>query len=151
MASGWTNKGKYNALRVWLCNLDAPTANYYMALFTSATTPNVDHNTFSELTQINTGNGYNTGGYQLNRDGTDFVVTEDDSNDRADVDIKDISWTAAGGPIPNGGSGARWACLTDDNATEASRILIAWFDLSEDRSVSTGQSLTLQNCTLRIT
>ncbi|NIO11573.1 MAG: hypothetical protein GTO40_27565 [Deltaproteobacteria bacterium] len=150
MASGWTNKGKYNAMRVWLSNLDEPT-NFYMALCTSTTTPNVDHNTMSDLTQINTGNGYADGGYSLTRDGTDFVVTEDDTNDRAEVDIKDIAWTAAGGPIPSSGSGARWALLTDDNATVANRILIAWFDLSEDRSVSTGQTLTLQDCTMRIT
>ena len=133
MASLVTNKGKYKILGWAFVNSTIPT-NFYLALFTSATAPTVDINTFSELTQINTGNGYTTGGYSLSPGATDFDVwTEDDSNDWALVQLKDIVWTATG-DLPNGGDGARYACLTDDNGTEASREIYASFDLVSDRS-----------------
>lgn len=151
MASGWTNKGKYSVLG-WVYRADAEPTNFYMALFTSAVAPTVDINTFSELTQINTGNGYTTGGYQLVAGSTDWDVhTEDDTNDWALVQNKDIVWTAAGGSIPNGGNGASWACLTDDNATEADRLILHWFDLVSPRTVSDTQTLTLQDCEYKIT
>jgi len=124
-----------------------------MALATSAVAPTADTNTWSELTQIATGNGYTTGGYSLSRNATDFDVgpTEVDASDYAYIQIKDIVWTASGGNLPASGNGARYAVLTDDNVTEGSRDVLAFFDLSSDRTVSTGQTLTLQNCELRLT
>jgi hypothetical protein len=38
--------------------------------------------------------------------------------------------------------------LTDDNATVANREIIAYWDLTSPRSVSDGQTLTLQDCQL---
>ncbi|MCH9050619.1 MAG: hypothetical protein IIA72_06005 [Proteobacteria bacterium] len=148
--AGWTNKGKFSALDAYMRNAGAPT-NFNIALFTSATTPTADTNLVSDLTQIATGNGYADGGLAVNRNATDFdVLTEDDTNDRGLVQIKDIVWTAAGGPIPASGGGARWAALTDDNATVASREVYFYWNLVSDRSVSDGQTLTLQDCEIRI-
>lgn len=151
MASGWTNKGKYHVHNVTWRNGTEPT-NYYLALVTSATAPTADTNTLSQLTEITAGNGYTTGGYQLARNSTDFdVLTEDDSGDTAYIQLKDIVWTASGGSLPGSGNGARYAVLTDDNGTVGSREVYAWFDLVSDRSVSVGQTLTLQDCQLTIT
>lgn len=151
MASGWTNKGKYSVLG-WVYRADTEPTNFYMALFTSAVSPTVDINTFSELTQIVAGNGYTTGGYQLTAGSTDWDVhTEDDTNDWALVQNKDIVWTASGGSIPLSGDGARWACLTDDNVTEGDRLILHWFDLVSDRTVSDTQTLTLQDCEYKVT
>lgn len=148
--AGWTNKGKYKILG-WALRGETPPTNLYVALVTSATAPSADLNTLSELTEIAAGNGYTTGGYQLSRNSTDFDVwTEDDANDRGLVQIKDIVWTASGGPIPASGSGARYAVLTDDNATIGSREVYIYWDLVSDRQVSDGQSLTLQDCETRI-
>lgn len=61
------------------------------------------------------------------------------------VQIKDVSWTASGGSIPSSGSGARYAVLTDDNATVGNREVLAYWDLTSDRTVSDGQTLTLQD------
>jgi hypothetical protein len=122
-----------------------------MALCTSATTPTADTNTLSEMTQIASGNGYTTNGIQLTPNATDFdVFTEDDTNDRALIQIKDLVWTASGGNLPASGNGARWAVLTDDNATAGSRQIEDWFDLVSDRTVSDTQTLTLQNCEKRL-
>jgi hypothetical protein len=77
-------------------------------------------------------------------------LTEDDTNDRGLVQVKDIAWTASGGSIPASGNGARYAVLTDDNGTVGSREVYAYWDLTADRTVSVGQTLTLQNLELRL-
>jgi hypothetical protein len=148
--AGFTNKFKNELLDQVLRRSTLPT-NYYVALVTSAVAPAADTNTLSELTEITAGNGYTTGGYQLTPNSTDFdTSTEDDTNDRGFIQLKDITWTASGGSIPASGSGARYAVLTDDNATVGSRKVLLYWDLGADRSVSTGQSLTLQNCEARL-
>jgi len=150
MAGVVTNRGKYRLLNVFFRDGTEPT-NLYVFLATSAGTPTADTNTKSELTEIAAGNGYTAGGISLGRNATDFdVLTEDDTNDRAFVQARDLVFTASGGPIPASGGGARWAGLTDDNATVGSRDVIAAWDLVEDRSVSSGQDLTLQNCEFRL-
>lgn len=149
--AGWTNKGKMSILEAYFRNTGAPT-NFYVALLTSATSPTQDTNTMADHTQIATGNGYADGGFSLTRNATDFdVLNEDDTNDRGDIQIKDVVWNASGGPIPSSGNGARWAVLTDDNVTVSAREIYAYWDLVSDRSVSDGQSLTLQNLELRLT
>ncbi|MGA2669955.1 MAG: hypothetical protein ABSF21_00840 [Dehalococcoidia bacterium] len=151
MAVGWTNRGKY-LLMGYLFRASALPANLYVALVTSATAPTADTNTLSQLTEIAAGNGYTTGGYQLTENATDFDVwSEDDTSDLSKIQLKDIVWTASGGPIPASGNGARYAVLTDYNATVGSRQVIAYWDLASDRTVSSGQTLTLQDCELRIT
>lgn len=148
--AGWTNKGKAAIMDSYFRATGTPT-NFYVALVTSAVAPGPDTDTLSDLTQIATGNGYTDGGYQLSRNDTDFdTLTEDDSNDRGEIQVKDVVWTASGGSIPDSGDGARYAVLTDDNATVANREVLAYWDLSSDRSVSDGQTLTLQDLTLRI-
>jgi hypothetical protein len=128
---GWTNRGKYNQLGQYYRGETKPT-NLYGFLATSAAAPTADTNLKSELTEIAAGHGYTV-------------------NDRALVMLKDISWIASGGPIPASGGGARWFNLTDDNATPANRNVYHYFDLTSDRSVVDGQTLTLQNCELRLT
>lgn len=151
MASGWTNKGKAHVLGIVFRNVSEKT-NYYVALVTSATAPDADTNTLSQLTEIANGNGYTTGGYQLTPNSTDFdTLTEDDTANSGIVQIKDIVWTASGGSIPASGSGARYAVLIDDNVTVGSREVYAWWDLTSDRTVSTGQTITLQNLELNVT
>ena len=149
--AGFTNKGKWRMAEAVFQGASLPT-NFYVALVTSAVAPSADLNTLSELTEIAAGNGYTSGGYQLTPGATDFDTAdgEDDSNDRGYIQIKDIQWTASGGPIPASGNGARYAVLTDDNGTVASREVYAYWDLSSDRSVSSGQTLTLQDLELRL-
>jgi len=148
--AGWTNKGKMSILDAYFRNAGAPT-NFYVALITNTTVPTADTNTFSDLTEIAAGNGYTTGGYSLTKNSTDFdTLTESDGDDRGLIQIKDVAWVAAGGPIPSSGSGASYAVLLDDNATVANREVIAYWSLTTARSVSTGQTLTLQDLELRL-
>jgi len=143
--AGFTNRGLYLMLG-WVFRGDTIPTNFYVGLVTSATAPGDDINTFSELTEIAAGNGYTTGGYQLTPGATDFDVhSEDDTSNYAYVQIKDVVWTASGGSIPGSGNGARYAVLLDDNGTVANRQVIAWWDLTSDRTVSVGQALTLED------
>lgn len=148
--AGWTNRGKQAILDAYFRATGTPT-NFYVALVTSASTPDADTNTLSDLTEIAAGNGYTTGGYQLSRNSTDFdTLTEDDSGDKALIQIKDVVWTASGGSIPDSGDGARYAVLTDDNGTIADREVLAYWDLSSDRSVSDGHDMTLEDLELQL-
>ena len=149
--AGFTNRGKYLLLEELFRNPTEVT-NFYVILFTSATAPTADSNTVADHTQIATGNGYTDGGYSLTRNSTDFdVLTEDDTADVGFIQIKDVVWTATTGSLPSAGGGARYAALTTDEATVSTRQIICWWDLVSDRSVSVGQTLTLQNCELRLT
>ena len=87
----------------------------------------------------------------LTKNSTDFdVLTEDDGNDRGLIQVKDVVWTASGGSIPDAGDGARYAMLTDDDGTIANREAYQYWDLASNRTVSDGQTLTLQNLEIRI-
>jgi len=144
MASGVTNRGKYTILQFFR-DTGLPT-NFYVALITVDNVPDADDNLMSDLTEITAGNGYTTGGYSLDPNATDFdVLTEDDANDKALIQIKDVQWTAAGGTIPSAGNDARYAVLTDDNATVADREVYVWWDLVSGRSIASGDALILQD------
>jgi len=150
--AGITNRGKYKLLNYYFRRQGTLPTNFYITLATSAVAPTADTNTLSELTQIASGNGFTTNGQSLTPGTTDFdVMTEDDTNDKAVLQLKDIVWTASGGSMPGSGSGARYAPLTDDNATAGSRDVIAWWDLVSDRVISDTQTLTLQNCEIDLT
>jgi len=147
----WTNRGKKLALG-WAFRGETIPTNFYIGLATSATAPTVDMNTVTEVTEIAAGNGYTTGGLQLTPNATDFDTwAQDNANNRGTLEIKDAVWTAAGGTIPSAGDGARYALLLDDDGTVGSRQIIMFWDLTSDRSVSDGQTLTLVNTTMRLT
>lgn len=149
--AGFTNRGKKLMLDSFIRGVAAP-ATLYMALVTSATAPTADTNTLSDLTEIAAGNGYTAGGMAVARNATDWPTsTEDDSGDLAKVIAKNLVWTATTANLPASGNGARYAVLLDDNATVGSRQVIAYFDLAADRTVSVGQTLTLQGCELDLT
>lgn len=147
----WTNRGAYLILGTYFRGATAPTA-FYAALYTSAIAPDQDRNTNADMTEIAAGNGYTSGGASVARSAAGFdVYTEDDTNNRALVQCADIVWTASGGSLPATGGGARYLGLTDDNATVSARQIVGIFDLVSDRSVSSGQSLTIQDAEFRLT
>lgn len=133
--AGFTNKGKAKLLRNFF-HSETPPTNLYVYLVTSTTAPTPDLNTLSQLSEISeTGKEVS-----LSLNTTDFDTnvanSEDDTNDKGVMQIKDCSYA---GPVTN----ARYAVLTDDNATEADREVYCYWDLGSNRSVSTGQTLTL--------
>ena len=152
--AGWTNQGKYKALD-WIFRGTALPSNFYIALVTSTASLTADTSVISQVTQIDSGNGYDDGGISLDLNSTDFdVLSLDNTNDRAAIQIKDISWVASG-TLPNSagalaGAGALYAVLTDDNATVASREALYYWSLSSARTVTDARSLTIRNLEIRI-
>ena len=146
--AGFTNRGKKNVLDAVFKGVSLPT-NFYLHLVSD--TPNADTNTLGDLTEVPQSNGYTP--TSLNKDATDFDTgaTEDDSSDYAYIRIKDITWTASGGNVPASGTGALYCVLADDNATESSREIWAYWSLGSARTISDTQDLTLQDLELRLT
>ncbi len=139
-----TNRGMYRLARIALANTSVPTV-FYLALVTSGNVPTRSTNTFSELTEIATGNGYTTGGISVARNTTDWdTSTENDSTNTLTILLKDETWTASAGTLPSSGTAA-YVILTDDNVTIASREVIAYHSLGGDISVGSGQPLTISD------
>lgn len=150
--AGMTNRGKKLLLDYYFRRQGTLPAKFYIALVTSATAPTADTNILSDLTEIAAGNGYASGGYGLDPNTTDFdAMTEDDSGDKAILQMLDVEWTAAGGSIPGSGNGARYAVLTDDNATVGSRQVYCFWSLASDRSVGSGAKLKLVDLAIELT
>jgi len=149
--AGWTNRIKYNALN-WIYEgqeANVP-SSFFMVLYTSETAPTQDANLIGDASEITAGNGYTAGGSELTA-GTDFdSLTEDDNNDKAYVQIVDVTWTASGGSIPASGGAAAYAGLTDNNSTTANRELYHYWSLGDDYSVSDGQKITIQDAQIEI-
>ncbi|RIK31151.1 MAG: hypothetical protein DCC56_02890 [Anaerolineae bacterium] len=150
--AGMTNRGKKLLFDYYFRRQGSLPTKFYIALVTSATAPTPDTNLLSDLTQIAVGNGYADGGYEISPNTTDFdMMIEDDSNDKSILMIKDIIWTASGGALPASGNGARYAVLTTDEGTIANRQVIAYWDLSLDRSVNSGVQLQLKDLEIDLT
>lgn len=145
--AGWTNRGKYKVLG-WSLRQETMETNLYVALVKS--TPDCDDNLMSDLTEIAAGNGYTAGGFQLTPNSTDFDTwTEDDSGDKGLVKIKNVYWTASGGPIPSDSNDATYAVLTDDNATVANREVYHYWNIT-DSTVLDGAILQLEDLEISI-
>jgi len=149
---GWTNRGKYANLNSWLRATGTPAA-CYVALLTAASAPGPDTNLMSDHTELGAGNGYVAGGIIIARTAVGFdSLVEDDVNDRAEIQVKDITWTAVGGPIPAAGAGATYAVLTDDAGVVANREIYHYWTLAgAPITLLVGESLTLQDLEMRET
>lgn len=142
------NKLKLRILDSYFRGATLP-SNFYIALVTD--TPTADTNTFGELSEMSAGNGYTSGGIQLAPNSTDFdSLIEDDTNDRANLQIKDIEWTASGGTIPSTGSVPTYAVMIGDNATVANREVFTFWDISTVTVSNDGDILSLQDLELRL-
>ena len=162
MASGITNKGKAWILETAFrkqMNGGTPSDTMYIALIKDDNVPNADDTTWNDLngTEIAAGNGYTAGGISLTRGTTDFdVVISDadaDTNNYGYIQLKNIEWTATG-TFPSSGDGASYAVLMDNAGSSADATgnkLIAWFDLGGERTLSSGQKLSLQDLEIRLT
>lgn len=147
--SGWTNAHKANILRQVYQRTTLPT-KLYIALVTSDEVPDEDTNVFGDLTEIDDGNGYVAGGFELTPGDTDFdYVEEDDTGNLGRVQVKDVEWTADGGPIPVTGTAA-YAVMTDDNVTPANRKILHYWSLGGERSVQDGSPFRLINLEMRL-
>jgi hypothetical protein len=133
----------------WLGTV-SPSSYYVMLVTDIASTLTTCTNAASELSEIPSGNGYNSPGASIFRSASDMdVSTEDDGSNIWQFQLADVAWTATGGNIPASGNGANAAVLV--TASGGLRDVMCWWDLVSNRTVSDGQTLTLQDCELQIT
>lgn len=143
MAGTPTKRGILRQEQAWRQGATPP-AQFFVALVTAAVTPTVDTALLGSLTEIAVGNGYVAGGYAVPRSATGWPSVSVVGSLIQSV-LKDIAVTAAGGPIPASGAGARWAVLTDANGTLANREVFEIYDLGSPVTVSDGQTATLSD------
>lgn len=140
---GVTNRGKTLQFD-WVYRAVPLPSNFYLALVTAAIPPTAATTTLGQLTEIAAGNGYTTGGVALTPGTTDFDGNvQNDTANRAELHLRQIVWTAAGGSIPASGDGARYAVQTTDEGVVANRQVMCWWDLGSPRSALDGQLLPL--------
>ena len=90
--------------------------------------------------EIPTGNGYSQNGVLL----TGQTVTEDDTNNRAEMTCNNIDFSASGGAVgPTPG-----VILYDDTVSE--KTIIGYLDFGGDQTIADGNKLRLQNVRIRI-
>ena len=145
--AGLTNRGKDLILDMAFRAQNEPT-NYYLHLLASGATVNADTNVWSDVSSNEvSGGGY--GEATLARGTVDFdVISENDSSDRGEVQLADVSWTAAGSSIV-----ARYAVLTDDTGGtggHATNNVICYWDFGSPQTAADGDTLTLADFAIRI-
>ena len=147
--TGITNRGKRRLLE-WPFNALALPVNFYAALFTAATAPTATTSTRAALTEIAAGNGYTACGIALSKNTTDFPgITQDDTNNKGKVLVRNLTWTAAGGDLPINDVGARYMCLC--TGTAGTDDIIAFWDLGAARVVTATQALQVNAAELDLT
>lgn len=153
MVSGVYNEGARTILGIAFQADAVAGTNFKLYLFNNGGTDavtNKDHNNHTDLTGAGaaeaSGGGY--GELTVNRDATDFDVnTFDDTGNWGNVQLKNFAWTASGSSI----TGIYYGVLTDANATEGSRLLICFWDLSGPHTIPDGSTITLVDLEIRIT
>lgn len=85
--------------------------------------------TLSDITQISSGNGYTTGGEDLQNDGTR-------SGGTVTVTGVDITWTASGGTI----GPFRYAVAYNDTPTSPADPLISYVDYGSSITLNAGET-----------
>jgi hypothetical protein len=140
-----TRRGRYRTAQ-WISGRAALPANYFVALVTDAVVPADGTVTFGELTEIAAGNGYTSGGMSISLNSTDF---DEESETPTWVRMRNLVWTATGGPLPASGDPAVYAVVLLPNATVADReVFSVHGPFDPGLAVSEDQPLTLTDLQL---
>jgi hypothetical protein len=135
--SGWTNGGNNTAKIIQTVTAGIITVTDTTGLVQESAGNMVAIQAADELPS---GNGYSENGVLL----TGQAVTEDDTNDRAEMSSGNIDFSASGGAVgPTPG-----AVLYDDSVTE--KTIIGYLDFGGDQTIADGNNLRLQNVRIRI-
>lgn len=143
MASGWFNKGKEKVLKYYFQGTEAPGASLYTTLLTGSL-PAGTEDTLSALNEITPVDATTIGGRDAKtRNATQFAGSL--STNTYVITLTDVVFTAGSAGI----NVVTASCLVATDGAAAD--VIAWFDLGGSTTVSTGQTLTIQNQKLQLT
>jgi hypothetical protein len=141
MANVSSNHHKYQ-----LANAFYGTGTFRLILMATGFTPNIDtHENLDDISasELSAGNGYSTGGAIL----ANIVITEDDTNDKANVAWDTVIFTASGGSI----GPSPYATIYKDSGTPATSPVVGFIDFSGDKTVTDGQPFQITTPNVDIT
>ena len=124
-------------------SIDLDTDTIKIALMGTGFTFDVDtHATYADVSasELSTGFGYTATGLTL----TTPLITEDDTNDRANITYADAVWTASGGSI----GPAAGAIIYDD--TTGDDTIICYDPFASDLTATDTNTLTISSIELRV-
>lgn len=136
MANSLTNKGQEYMLHGTATpNGSLSNLGTKLKLYDGTSTPNKNGTGFVEVAN---GNGYTTGGIAISR--ADFTLSLVSLNNQIVIANKVV--TAAGGSIPN---------ILGAYLTDASNLVLAWWERTSAITLGSGDTLTLDTLTIRLT
>lgn len=141
MTTEVSNHFKY---QVAVKQIDLATDSLKIVLMGTGFTFNKDtHATYADVSasELATGNGYTQNTKTL----ASVVVTEDDTNDRANMACADVSWTAAGGAI----GPAAGAIIFSD--TSSDDTVVGYIDFGTDKTADDGAPFQITSIIVRLT
>ena len=143
MASKVTNRGKEEILKLAFQAGAVAGTNFNVEILTGSVPANPeDLDNYSEVSSdVVAGK---TAAVARSASGFNVVSHTDSSTDKAWIQIADLDFAGA---ITN----ATGAVLTDQNGTANSRYIFAYWDFGGTKSVSAGQTLTLQDLEINLT
>jgi hypothetical protein len=106
---------------------------FKVALVKNTDTPVATDTVLADITQVDNGNGYTTGGVTT-------TITIEVSGATTTVKGTQVQWTGSStgfGPF-------RYAVLYNDSTTSPTDALIAWFDYGSEITVGSGETFTLK-------
>lgn len=136
MASSLTYQGEEYAL-IGDGSSDGSIARLATAvrLYDSTSSPAKDGTEGVEFIEVANGNGYTTGGKSITV--TDWTYTDTPSK----IVLSDQTWTASGGSIAN---------IAGAYVVDGSNNVLLWFERSSAVTLADGESITLDDLTIRM-
>lgn len=96
------------------------------------TAPNATDTTLSQITEISNGNGYTTGGEDIQNDYSE-------SGGTGTLTAVDVVWTASGGTI----GPFRYVVIYNDTPSSPTDPLVCYFDYGSSITLAIGETFTL--------
>lgn len=139
MPAELSNHFKYQCLRK---QIDLSTDSIKAILMASGFVFDKDsYATYANVLSDELASGY---GYtQNNMTLTNQVLSEDDTNDRAEMTCDDLTWTASGGSI-----GPTPGCILYDDSSSDNTI-IGYIDFGEELTATDGNTLVIEDIAVR--
>lgn len=131
----WTNEGlRLAATHIFNSNTFT---GFKMMLFEASPAITKDTTTVGTVSEIDNGNGYTTGGFDVPKNSTGFPsITKDNDLDKVLIQSLEASWVPTG-RLPVTG-GIRYTALTTNEATIADRTILYYVDHISDLVVNVG-------------
>lgn len=107
-------------------------AGHTLKVYLSNTAPNATHTVKADIAEISAGNGYVSGGVDIQNDYTETSGT-------GTVTAVDVVITASGGSI----GPFRYAIIYNDTPTSPADPLIGWYDKGQSVTLNDGDDTTI--------